>query len=342
MRRTVWPLVFAAVATPAFMLGACGSDDTVTPAPSDGGTDRTIPDAGDPIARGKYLIDTAAVCSDCHTPRNATGGPDSTRYLAGIDCFIGTDKVANPNAPGPGCLSSPNLTNDSTGLRNFTDQEIKNLFMHGVKPLNRGFLNSVMPYWVYANFTDDDANAVVAYLRTVPAVAHESMANQAPWVDPPQAPPIDMNTVFAPAREGNPNFDSQMRGRYLAATAGACIECHTPETLPGQPDRTRWFAGRRVFDSRVMGLPPTYPAEIFAANLTSDATGLAGYTVEQIVRALKSGLDNEGRGICPPMPAGPVGPYANMTDNDATDIAQYLKALPPIANERTDCVAPSP
>ena len=350
MRQTIWSLVFAAAATPALLVGACSSDDSIVSTPPDASADHTVPDTGDAgnvlLSRGEYLVKTVAGCNDCHTPRNADGSPNMARFLAGVDCFIGTDKSGDAStAPGPGCLSSRNLTNDTTGLQKLTDQEIKDLFMKGIKPLGRGYLNNAMPYWVYANFTDDDASAIVAYLRTVPAVTHAVKEAQDPWLNPAPTPLLDLSTVFAPSKDGNPDYDSQMRGRYLAATAAACIECHTQETSPGVFDRSKWFAGHRVFDAASLGLPvgdAGFPAQIYSANLTSDATGLAGYTIEQIVRALKHGLDDQGKGVCPPMPSGPGGPFVNLTDNDATDIARYLKVLPPIVNERPNCIAPVP
>ncbi|WP_394826263.1 c-type cytochrome [Pendulispora albinea] len=351
MRQTIWSLIFAAAATPALLVGACGGDDTSVRPATDGGLPDTStkPDAAvDPLARGKYIVDTLASCGDCHTPRKSDGSPDMTKYLAGNSCFIGTDKSGDAGGPGPGCLSAPNLTNHADGLKNVTvDQEIKDMFQHGKRPDGK-FLNSPMPYWVYANMTDADANAVVAYLRTVPGVANRPTPNQPPWTNvPAPTPPIDLNTVPAPEKEGNPDYESQMRGRYLAAVASACIECHTPEkegAPPGQVDRSKWFAGKRAYDSKSLGLPQDkFPAQIFSANLTSDlSTGLGGYSLEQIVRVIKQGQDKDGKGICPPMPAGPRGSYVNMSDDDARDIARYLKSLPPIVNARTDCVAPGP
>jgi cytochrome c553 len=58
---------------------------------------------------------------------------------------------------------------------------------------------------------------------------------------------------------------------------------------------------------------------------------LQGWTVQQIVTAIKAGKDEAGRSICSPM-----RPFPGLTDQDATDIATYLKAIPPVANALTE------
>src|ERR1700739_2169831 len=44
-------------------------------------------DAGD-VARGKYLVESVAVCGQCHTPRNANGELDQSRKLKGSSVFL--------------------------------------------------------------------------------------------------------------------------------------------------------------------------------------------------------------------------------------------------------------
>jgi mono/diheme cytochrome c family protein len=128
-----------------------------------------------------------------------------------------------------------------------------------------------------------------------------------------------------------PAYDNAVRGRYLSTQVGACIECHTPhETGPDVLDPQKYFSGGETF-------PLGLPADPVSANLTSDrATGLGDWEVEDIVRAIKEGVDVDDRGVCPPMPVGPTGAYGDITDEDARDIAHYLKSLPPIKNEVVD------
>jgi mono/diheme cytochrome c family protein len=326
--------LFATAGTSAVVVG-CGDDDnTVTPG-TDGGPDaRTLPgeDSGPAeagldanaakIARGKYLVDHVSVCIDCHTPQTNTGGPDMTKYLSGWECF------ADINGPADGgCINTANLTNDPTGLKNRTDEQIKTMFRDGVRPDGKP-LSPVMPYWVFHNMTDEDADAVVAYLRTVPAVEHQVPANDPAFIVDAAAPPIP--PVKIPAADGG----SAERGRYLAAMAGVCMECHTPETGgPGTPpDLDKPFAGGREFQ---LPMPP-FTDNSRSANLTSHATGLAGKTPQFVIDVLKLGRDRADAGLCPPMPVGPMGAFGGLTNDDARDIANYIIGLPPVANTVQD------
>ncbi|WP_394821836.1 hypothetical protein [Pendulispora albinea] len=328
--------------TPTLLMGGCSEanrEDGEQP-PSDLLTGTT--GGGDQLARGKYLVDSLATCGDCHTPRDEMGRPRADRYLAGVDCFVGVDNPdAGPEGP-PGCLSTRNLTNHPTGLKNRTNTHIRDMLLNGKRP-NNEFMSGAMPYWILHNITGADADAIIAYLRTVPGIDHAVKPNQFPWYNLPAAvPPIDMATVYTPPRDGNPDYESQMRGRYIAASASGCIECHTPQVgNPPEIDRSRWFAGGRAFPREALKLPPPFPDVIYSTNLTPHATGLGAYSLDQIVTVLKSGRDHNGQGVCPPMPAGPTGPYGTMNASDAMDVAKYLKSLPPVDNARpADCVVP--
>jgi hypothetical protein len=180
----------------------------------------------------------------------------------------------------------------------------------------------VMPYWVFHNMTDDDANAVVAYLRTVPAVAHQVPANDPAFVVDAAAPPIP--TAMIPGADGG----AAERGRYLATMAGVCIECHTPES-GGAPDLNKPFAGGRVFP-----LPnPPFSGPSTSANITSHpTTGIGGKPAQFVHDVLKLGRDRADAGVCPPMPVGPMGAFGGLTDEDALDIGNYIIGLPPIDN----------
>ena len=68
--------------------------------------------------------------------------------------------------PGPwGTSVSPNIT--PTGLESRSDEEIKAMITRGVRPDGSRMLPP-MPYAYYANMTDSDLDAIVAYLRSLP------------------------------------------------------------------------------------------------------------------------------------------------------------------------------
>lgn len=323
-------LTFLLLSTSLFASLACEDKDViVTTENPDTAGDTGDTGEVDLVARGQYLVDHVAACPDCHTPRNAMGAPIPEQYLAGADCFV--------QLPNGDCLGSRNLTNHETGLANRTDAEIKRMIQDGVRPAATGdeALFPVMPYYVFHNMTDQDLDAVVAYLRTVPAVDHAITRRAAVFDLPAPAAPLDLSAVPQPMADYS-DQEAAARGRYLATQAGVCLECHTKH-LMGDPkvvDYAGFFAGGEEF-----AVPMLTPV---SKNLTSDPeTGLGKWTVEDIVKVLKQGIDKHGDGVCPPMPVGPRGAFGAMTDEDALDVAHYIKSLPPIVNTIEDkCILP--
>lgn len=122
--------------------------------------------AADPaVERGKYLV-TMASCHDCHTPGYFFGKPDMTRYLGGSD--VGFE------IPGLGTFYGPNLTPDkATGSGGWTDAQIVAAVQTGVRPDGR-MLAPIMPWHAFSQLTKQDVNAIVAFLRSVPAVDHKA------------------------------------------------------------------------------------------------------------------------------------------------------------------------
>jgi mono/diheme cytochrome c family protein len=289
------------------------------------------------VARGKYLVDHVIACSDCHTPKTNTGAPDMTKYLAGNATFV--------QLPSGDALPTRNLTPDkATGLGSYTATQIKHMFMDGLVPGDGGTmaLNPVMPYYVFHNMAVQDADAIVAYLQSIPAVNNPLPNRSAAFDVSAPANYLDPAVIPTPA-DSYPQKDSALRGRYLATESGLCIECHTKH-LPSGPntlDTSKFFQGGEDFSSFFAGTLNIHPV---SANLTSDpTTGLGGWTAAQIVTVLHQGKDDHGDGICPPMPAGPNGAYGGLSDQDAQDIANYILSLPPAVNDVPDnCTFPPP
>jgi mono/diheme cytochrome c family protein len=331
--------MLSAKLTPFFLLSflalACSDKDVTVSIPEAGDGPMTTPDpiAPDPaaqVARGKYMVDNVAVCSDCHTPRNAMGAPIVAEYLAGAECFV---RLENGS-----CLNTRNLTNHETGLLNRSDAEIKRMIRDGVRPAATGeeALFPVMPYYVFHNINDADLDAIVAYLRTVPGVDKAIPRRGLEFDLLGPANPLDVSLVPQPLSD-YPEQAAATRGRYLAGEVGICLECHTKHVMndPNVLDYAGLFSGGEAYDIGLPGVP-------VSKNLTSDMeTGLGSWTVSDIVTALKEGSDKQGDGICPPMPAGPMAAFGNLTDEDATDIAHYIKSLPPKVNLIADvCTFP--
>jgi mono/diheme cytochrome c family protein len=114
------------------------------------------------------------------------------------------------------------------------------------------------------------------------------------------------------------------RGKYLVTLAG-CTDCHTPGYFLGKPDMARYLGGSEVgFEIPGLGV-------FHGSNLTPDKqTGLGGWSQADIVKALRTGIRPDGRGLAPIMP---WKAYAKLTKSDARAIAAYLKSLPPVKNK---------
>lgn len=328
----------------ATTLAGCGDSKVRnTDGGADGGTDGADAASDGPVLttrqlRGKYLVDSVIACGDCHTPRGPMG-PDMSKYLAGNPNFIVT--------PGGDKLPSRNLTNDATGLKNLTDDEIKAMFMDGLRPTavagGTAPLNPVMPYYIFHNMKMEDADAIVAYLRVVPGVENEIPKRTTLFDVPAPAPALDLTKVPAPASTlSAADKASALRGQYLATQSGVCVECHTKHLPPGSPtilDEAHLFEGGEDFSAF---FADTLMIKPVSKNLTSDmATGLGEWTADDIVKVLKEGKAKDGSGVCPPMPVGPMAAYGHLKAEDAMDIANYIKSLPPKVNMIVDmCMFP--
>jgi mono/diheme cytochrome c family protein len=115
----------------------------------------------DPLLyRGDYLVNALGHCGECHTPRNFLGGPQRDRFLAGT-------------AKGPEGKGVPNIT--PTRLKKWSDAELRDFLQTGMTA--DGDVTSETMGEVVTNTTSQltpaDLAAVIAYLRTVPAVESE-------------------------------------------------------------------------------------------------------------------------------------------------------------------------
>jgi hypothetical protein len=302
-------------------------------------TDGSPGDAGDggsPVQRGEYLVRHVGACGDCHTPINlVTGQPDNSRFLAGMP---GTFQVPGLGPDGgPGIMGSKNLTPDmTTGLGAWTDAQIKKAFLDGVDR-DGNALFPIMPYYVLHNMSDDDASAIVAYLRTVPPIDSTIPPKNFAYPAAAASPPVPASRIPNPVLPvTDPAYASAMRGKYLAGNFGVCMECHTKHVqTPGAVplDLDKLFAGGQAFDAASIGLPSSFPVRtIFTENITPHSTGIQGWTAAAVAKAIKDGIEKDGLPLCPPMPSGPNQAFNGITDRDALDIGNYITHLPPIDN----------
>lgn len=268
------------------------------------------------VERGRYLATHVAVCLDCHSTRDwgKLSGPLVPGTLGKGGEYFGRDFGF------PGDFYSRNLTPAAIG--EWGDGEVLRAFTSGVSKDGRPFF-PVMPYTSYRHMTHADAEAIVAFLRTLEAIDSDV---------PASAPAFPMNLILrtlpadAPFSPEPDPSDPVARGKYLT-TVAACTECHTPKNH-GTPVPGMEFAGGFEFK-----LPA---GTVRSANLTPDAeTGIGAWTREQFVQRFKS--VDPAKGYAPPAVAPdafntvmPWTMYAGMTEEDLGLIYGYLKTLQPV------------
>lgn len=145
--------------------------------------------------------------------------------------------------------------------------------------------------------------------------------------------------------------EMQARGEYLVNAMG-CDDCHSPkkmgpngpEVIPelrfsGYPstatmapiDKANLKNGWVLFGGDLTHSVGPWGAS-FAANLTSDPTGLGNWSEENFIRAIREGkskgLENS-RQLLPPMP---WFVYRNLSDDDLKSIFAFLKTTKPVEN----------
>jgi mono/diheme cytochrome c family protein len=103
------------------------------------------------------------------------------------------------------------------------------------------------------------------------------------------------------------------RGKYLVENVALCAECHTPKTDNGDYDRTQWLAGN------LLDFKPDHPMP-FAA-VAPPVAGMPGFTDEQALKFLETGIDLTGKQAMPPMP------QYRFNHDDALAVLAYLRSL---------------
>jgi mono/diheme cytochrome c family protein len=80
---------------------------------------------------------------------------------------------------------------------------------------------------------------------------------------------------------------------------------------------------------------PNHPGvTAYSSNITPDvATGIGDWTDQQLDDAIRKGIDDADKPMCPPMPI-----YSSMSDTDAKDIIAYLRSVPPVVREVEESV----
>lgn len=109
------------------------------------------------VERGRYLVHSAVLCIDCHSPRNERGEHIEDRHLTGSPIPFA------PTVEMPFALAAPSLAGLPVG---YTEETLVHFLMTGERPNGMpGTLPPMPPY----RLDRSDAEAVVAYIHYLPA-----------------------------------------------------------------------------------------------------------------------------------------------------------------------------
>lgn len=119
------------------------------------------------------------------------------------------------------------------------------------------------------------------------------------------------------------------RGEYLVQHVAACGACHTTRASgriadPELPDRL--LAGGNVLET----ISPKM--KVWVPNITSDPeTGVGKWSDDQLERAIRDGVDDEGELLSPLMP---FDAFRHMSDEDVRAVVAYLRSVPKVHQDR--------
>ncbi|ALO47413.1 c-type cytochrome [Pseudohongiella spirulinae] len=262
--------------------------------------------------RGEYLT-IAGGCVTCHTEEN--GAP-----------FVGGRPFETPF----GTIYSTNITPDpETGIGQWSLEDFAKAMREGEAPGGK-HLYPVFPYTSYALINDQDMEAIYAYFRTIEPVNYTPPENSLGF-------PYNQrwalgfwkmlfldSTPFEPDPEQSAEWN---RGAYLVEGLGHCSECHTPRNFLGAKNSGLAMTGG-VYMDRVEGKW----SEWSAPNMTSDVSGLAAWSIDDITDYLKLGISDRS-GIYGPMNDVVVNSTRHLEREDVRAMAVYLKSLPANAQD---------
>jgi mono/diheme cytochrome c family protein len=273
----------------------------------------------DRVARGKHLFETICDCDGCHSQR------DPSRFaLPVVTSGRGRGFEFPPEMGLPGRVIAPNITPDKeTGIGNWTAGEKIRAIRDGVGRDGHA-LFPMMPYTYYRSMSDDDVQAIVAYMNTLAPIRNALPRSEIQF-------PVSLLIKGAPRPAGNvlpvSQSDKPKWGQYLTAMAG-CIECHTPM------EKGEAIPGKRLAGGREFRFPQ---GTVVSANITPDPeTGIGRWTEQQFLEKIYEYKDYAEKG------SPVVGPESftlmpwltlcRWSPEELGAVFAYLKVQPPVKN----------
>ena len=243
--------------------------------------------------RGKYLVDGPAHCGECHTPRGFFMQQDRSRQFAGAVL---------------GSWYAPNITPDANaGIGAMGADELFRYLKFG-KVAGKAQAGGEMGLAVQLRFSklsDDDLKAIVAYVRSVPAIGDaETKARFA------QGKSFTEVAKFRGV--GAESSDEALPGGPAQLFAANCATCHG---IGAGGSRDNYFpslfhnsalatgAGRNLVATILFGIDRrTADGLAFMPGFGGKATDIAAFTNEQVVELANYLLQHYGNAAYPVTP----------------------------------------
>ncbi|MCV2359427.1 cytochrome c [Paucibacter sp. TC2R-5] len=268
------------------------------------------------VERGAYLA-RAGNCMGCHTQRG--GAP-----------YAGGRALPTPF----GDVFAPNLTPDpATGLGQWTSNDFW-AALHNGRSKDGRLLTPAFPYTNYALVTREDADALFAYLQSLPAVAQANRAHELrfPYNTQP-AMAVWRALYFRPAvfKPDAGRSAEWNRGAYLTQGLGHCNACHAPRNSLGATPAATDFSGGMLA-----------PLAWYAPSLHDPAeAGVADWPAQDLRQWLKTGSSASSSALGP-MGEVILGSTQFLNEADLAAMATYLQSLPQHAAAKSTQRRPEP
>lgn len=256
------------------------------------------------LGNGKTLFE-AGGCASCHAVPNQ---PDRNRLGGGL-------ALHSPF----GTFYAPNISSDPRdGIGGWTEAQFVTALNKGTSPDGRHYYPA-FPYPSYQSIRLDDLRDLFGYLKTLPPV-------QGKIRDHDLAFPFTIRRglglwklLFLSPKSFAPDPGQSAiwnRGAYLVNGPGHCAECHSPRNLAGAVIASQRFAGG-----------PNPGGRGWVPNITQ--SGLKDWSDKDIAYLLETGQTPDGDSVGSTM-TEVVRNTAQLSAQDRTAIATYIKSLPPV------------
>jgi mono/diheme cytochrome c family protein len=247
-------------------------------------------------------------------------------YLARIGNCMGchTAKGGQPFAGGRrlstsfGIFVTPNITPDKeTGIGLWSEEDFWQA-LHQGKSRDGRLLYPAFPYTEYTKVTRQDANAMFAYLQSLPSVSQSNPPHDIFF-------PYNFRPLLAIWRAlyfkagiyetNSSRNEAWNRGAYLVQGLGHCNACHTTRNVLGASQDDALTGGQ------IMGM------NWYAPSLSSQLeAGSGDWAIEEIAALLKTGITTRA------VASGPMATVVrqslqHLSQEDVHAMAVYLKSL---------------